>query len=110
MDPTKFPKILHFVGRHAHGQWIVACLDFDLAAQDDTFEGAKRRIADQIQTYIETALTLDCGIHAEQLLNRKAPLGDWLLFYVGSFLQFFHGNFLDVLRGYKESFPQLQGA
>jgi hypothetical protein len=96
---------LHFVGRQVRGQWIVSCLDFDLAAQDDTFDGAKLRIADQIKTYIDTATTLDGGIHAEQLLNRKAPLNEWLLFYAGSALQFCHTSFLNV-KGYKELVPQ----
>ena len=85
----------------------MSCLDFDLAAQDDTFDGAKRRIADQIKTYIETATTLDDGIHAEQFLNRKAPLNEWLLFYAGLSLQFFHTSFLNV-KGYTELAPQLQ--
>jgi hypothetical protein len=99
----EFPRILHFLGRQANGQWIVSCLDFDLSAQDDTFEGAKHRIEDQIETYVETAMTLDGGVHAEQLLSRKAPFNAWLLFYLGSTLQFFHGSFLNI-RGYQESF------
>lgn len=104
---AKIPQVLHFVGRQAHGQWIVACLDFDLVAQDDTFDGARRRIGDQIKTYIDTATTLDNGIHAEQLLNRKAPLDEWLLFYAGSVLQFCHTSFLNI-KGYRELAPQSQ--
>ncbi len=107
MSP-KLPKILHFVGRQVRGQWIVACLDFNLAAQDDTFEGAKSRILDQVNTYVETALSLDQGIHAEQLLNRKAPLSDWLWFYLVSTLLFFHSNL--NLKQYQLPCPNLQGA
>ena len=97
------PQFLHFVVRQAHGQWIVTCLDFDLVSQDDTFEDAKRRIYDQIDTYIETAWALDNGIHVEQFLNRKAPLKDWFLFYIASVLHFFHSSFLNI-KGYKETF------
>ena len=105
-DQRRFPdapQFLHFVGRQAHGQWIVTCLDFDLASQDDTFEDAKRRIYDQIETYIETASALDGGIHIEQFLNRKAPLKDWLLFYIAPVFSFFHSSFLNI-KGYKETF------
>ena len=93
------PRNLHFVGRQVQGQWIVSCLDFDLVSQDDTFEGAKCKIEDQIQTYVETALTLDDGIHSEHFLKRKAPLKGWLLFYMGLSLQFFHSKYLNI-KGY----------
>ncbi len=107
--PPEHPKILHFVGRQARGQWFVACLDFDLVAQDDTFEGARSRILEQVETYLETALTLDQGVHAGELLNRRAPLSNWLLFYLGTVLQHFHSRFLN-LKGYKLPCPQLQSA
>jgi hypothetical protein len=78
----QLPKRLHFLARHVQGQWVVECLDFSLGAQDDTMEGAHRRVLAQVVTYVEEALAMDDGAHAEQLLNRRAPWGDWLLFLV----------------------------
>jgi len=105
----KLPSRLHFLAHHVQGQWVVACLDFNLGAQDDTFKSAHRRLQEQVKTYVETALTMDNGAHAEQLLKRRAPLRDWLLFHLGRLLQPLHaaeGN----LRGYQRPsrFPQTQ--
>jgi hypothetical protein len=86
MDP-RIPQYLHLVARHLDGQWVVACLDFDLAAQDDTLEAAKRRLIDQVYSYVEEALTMDDGAYADQLLSRRAPLHDWLLFRVGMIIR-----------------------
>jgi hypothetical protein len=71
---THTPEYLHLIARLVDGQWVVECLDFDLAAQDDTLEGAQRRLLDQVSSYVEEALTMDDGTHAEQLLSRRAPL------------------------------------
>lgn len=89
VDEKFLPKYFHFICRHAHDQWIITNLNFNLAAQDDTFENAKLRILEQVKAYIETAQSLDQGIHADQLLNRKAPLIDWLRFYFSSVLMYF---------------------
>jgi hypothetical protein len=77
----KLPDYLHLIARLTDGQWVVECLDFDLAAQDDTLEAAQRRVLDQASSYVEEALAMDGGAHAEQLLSRRAPLWDWMVFY-----------------------------
>jgi hypothetical protein len=105
---AKLPTCLHLVARHVDGQWVVACLDFDLAAQDDTIEDAQRRLIDQVNSYVSEALTMDGGAHAEQLLNRRAPLGDWVLFRVGMVLQTIHAAG-GLLKGYQRPF-QFQAA
>lgn len=102
------PNRLHFLARHVHGQWVVECLDFSLGAQDDTLEGAHRRVLTQVCTYVEEALTMDGGAHAEQLLNRRAPWRDWLLFRVGMALRAIHAASAG-LSGYQRPF-RLQSA
>lgn len=103
---AKLPESLHLVARHVDGQWVVACLEFDLAAQDDTFEAAQRRLIDQVHSYVQEALTMDGGAHADQLLSRRAPLGQWALFYLAMTLQCLHAA-RNVLRGYEQPFqPQ----
>jgi hypothetical protein len=99
MDLKLLPKELHFVARHVDEQWVVACLDFDLAAQDDTFEAAQQRLVDQVNSYVEEAFTMDGGAYAEQLLNRRAPIGEWVLFHLGRFLHALHAAG-GVLKGY----------
>jgi hypothetical protein len=78
---AQLPTSLHLLARQIEGQWVVECLDFSLAAQDDTFESAQRRIVDQASSYVETALSIDGGVHADQLLSRRAPLWDWIVFH-----------------------------
>lgn len=102
------PKRLHFLARHVEGQWMVECLDFSPGAQDDTIEGAHERVLAQITTYVEEALSMDGGAHAEQLLNRRAPWRDWLLFRLGMALRVLHAA-RGGLSGYQRPF-QLQGA
>jgi hypothetical protein len=81
--PPSIPTTIHLLARRSEGQWVVACLDFDLAAQDCSFEAAQRRLLDQVESYVQEALTIDCGSHASELLNRRAPLAHWALFYLG---------------------------
>lgn len=76
----QLPSRLHILARHIDGQWVVECLDFCLAAQDDTLEAAETRLQDQIHSFVEAAFEIDGGAHASQLLRRKAPWSDWVLF------------------------------
>ncbi len=102
------PTSIHLLARRVEGQWVVACLDFDLAAQDSTFEAAQRRLLDQVESYVQEALAIDGGAHSQQLLRRRAPMGHWALFYVAMLLQGLHAA-SGMLRGYERPL-QLQGA
>lgn len=106
--PPSIPTTIHLLARRSEGQWVVACLDFDLAAQDCSFEAAQRRLLDQVESYVQEALTIDCGSHASELLNRRAPLAHWALFYLAMVLQGLHAAG-GLLRGYQQPF-QLQAA
>lgn len=86
----QLPHRLHFLARHIEGQWFVECLDFSLGAQETTLEAAQERLQAQVCSYVEEALTLDGGAHAEQLLSRRAPWSDWLLFRLGMVLHSLH--------------------
>ena len=104
--PAAIPTSIHLLARRSEGQWVVACLDFDLAAQDDTFEAAQRRLLDQVQSYVQEALTIDGGTHASELLGRRAPLANWALFYLAMVLQGLHAAG-GIMRGYQRPFqPQ----
>ena len=62
-------------------QWQAFCLDLCLAAQDDTFEGAKQKLEAMIGEYIVDALCGEDKAFADQLLTRRAPLRYWLKYY-----------------------------
>lgn len=65
-------------------QWVAACIDLTLAAQAPTLDEAKRKLHEQIFSYVDEAMTVDQS-HAELLLSRRAPLRDRLryAFWVG---------------------------
>ena len=104
----EIPPSIHLLARRVGSQWVVACLDFDLAAQDSSFEGAQRRLLAQVDSYVQEALAIDGGAHAQQLLSRRAPLSQWALFHLAMALQGLHAA-SGMLRGYEQPF-QLQGA
>jgi len=62
-------------------QWQAFCLEFDLAAQAESFPEVKKRLESQIGTYVIDALVGEDREYAHQLLNRRAPLSKWVKFY-----------------------------
>jgi hypothetical protein len=75
------PHILKCYAKYDEGQWIANCLDFDLAAQADSFEAAKTKLENMIKEYVFDALVGEDKDYAQQLLSRKAPLLEWLKYY-----------------------------
>ncbi len=63
--------ILRCYAKYDEGQWIAFCLDFDLAAQADTFEQAKTKLENMIKEYVFDALVGEDKEYAEQLLTRN---------------------------------------
>lgn len=57
------------------GLWVAACIDFTLAAQAATLAEVKADLHAQIGAYVNEAIGIDAE-HAEQLLERSAPLRD----------------------------------
>lgn len=74
-------EIRCYAERQAPGLWIALCLDFDLAAQGETFQEARSRLDAMIDEYVEDALTGEDRDHAQALLNRRAPRRYWLRYY-----------------------------
>ena len=54
--------------------WEAICVDFDLAAQGDSFAEVRRELSDAIDTFLSYAAELPESERG-RLLNRKAPLG-----------------------------------
>lgn len=59
--------------------FFASCIDLGLGVQADSAEEAKKKLEQQIHTYIEEALTVDRE-YASQLLTRKAALSEHLLY------------------------------
>jgi len=103
---SKLPTQLHLLARRTEGQWVVACLDFSLAAQDDTFEAARERLIAQIGSYVREAYTWEGGAYASKLLSRKAPWHEWMWFRLAHVLHGLHAA-SSWLRGFEQPFnPQ----
>lgn len=77
-----FDLVLHCMAWKEGGQWLAVCLDFNLAAQDDSMEGAKDRLHQQIVSYLTEALAGADQQHAPYLLRRRSPLRYWLFYYL----------------------------
>ena len=73
--------VLRCYARYDEGQWVAICLDFDLAAQAETVEGAQAKLESMIKEYLFDALVGEDQAYAEQFLSRKAPLFEWLRYY-----------------------------
>jgi len=77
--------------RREANQWVAVCIDLGLAAQGDSAEEVKARLATQMQDYVHEALTIDRA-HAADLLRRKAPLRQCLEYYLICLVQLFGGQ------------------
>ena len=60
--------------------WVAVCIDFCLATQGESPEEAKQKLEEQIVFYVEEAL--EDKVYGNQLLNRKAPLSNFLVYYL----------------------------
>lgn len=72
-------------------QWVAVCIDLSLAAQADSMEAAKRKLMEQIKSYVTEAVTVDAE-HAEYLLNRRAPLSQLMEYYFIAMKEKLHIN------------------
>jgi predicted RNase H-like HicB family nuclease len=84
MNPKQL--IIKCYAEHEEGVWVALCLDFNLAAQGDSFEDAKIKLEAMIAEYVYDALMGEDKIYASQLLSRRAPLSAWLKYYMMKFM------------------------
>ncbi|ELA9712813.1 hypothetical protein RG007_003402 [Vibrio parahaemolyticus] len=64
--------------------YVAMSLEFGLAAQADTVDGAFEKLKDQIDEYVSEALEQDSE-HRAKLLNRKAPVIWYVWYYFAKF-------------------------
>ena len=78
--------LLRCYAKNIDNQWSAVCLDLCLATQADTFEEARQKLEAQISEYVYDAIAGEDAAYAGDLLNRKAPLGQWIEYYWYHFL------------------------
>ncbi|AFL74409.1 hypothetical protein [Thiocystis violascens] len=78
--PTEL-KVRCYAEREAPRLWVAICLDFDLAAQGETLEKARRVLDAMINDYVEDTWDGEDQPYADALMSRRAPLRYWLRFY-----------------------------
>jgi predicted RNase H-like HicB family nuclease len=85
------------------GKWFGLCLDFNIAAEADSPEEMKQKMKEFIESYIETILDTDDKGSISNLFSRRAPIHDWLIYYLIKtifFIKQFPGKFI-----FKEFIP-----
>lgn len=75
------PIIVHCLLEQRGEVWQALSLEFGLAAQADTAEEAKAKLADMIADYLFDAMVGEDRDHATELLSRRAPLSAYLRYY-----------------------------
>jgi len=63
------------------GKWFGLCLNFNIAIEADTQEQLKLKMNHALVSYIETVLDTNDRASIPELLARRAPLKDWLIYY-----------------------------
>jgi len=85
------------------GKWFGLCLNFNIAIEADTQEQLKLKMNHALTSYIETVLDTNDITSIPELLTRRAPLKDWLIYYKIK-LTVFISNFPDNFT-FKEALP-----
>ena len=85
----------HRVGEDAPHTGV--CVDLNIAVQADTAEELKSKMNDAIASYIDVVLDSDDKASIPRLLSRRAPMRDWLIYYLIKtifLIRKFPGNFI----------------
>ncbi len=66
----------------AHGKWYGVCLDFNLAAEAGSIADLRTKINAMIESYVEAVLDSRDAASIPALFLRRAPITDWLRYYL----------------------------
>jgi len=97
--------LLRCYAERVDNQWQAFCLDLTLAAQGDSFEQARGKLRAMIVEYVTDAIVGEDREFADQLLSRKAPLGEWAKYYGMAMLTRLHAARSNLWRLFHESLP-----
>jgi len=74
--------------RDRAGKWYGVCLDLNLAAQADSQQELVDKLNLIIRSYVESVLDTEDQESIPALLRRRAPLSDWVRYYLYKALVF----------------------
>ena len=104
-DLKPFELILRCYGRQTkEGNWFGICLDLNLAAEAESPDLLRQKMNAIILSYLETVLDTDDNDSIPQLLYRRAPIRNWLIYYLIKCIDFirqFPGNFTFQISPYR---------
>jgi len=80
MSPNRL--VLRCYGYKTKGdKWFGLCLNFNLAIEAESREQLKHKMHEVIESYIDTVLDTDDKTSIPELLSRRSPIKDWLIYY-----------------------------
>lgn len=85
------------------GKWFGLCLNFNLGVEANSPDELRLKMHQVIESYIETVLDTEDKPSIPELLCRRAPMKDWLMYYgikAVLFIRNFPNNFT-----FKEALP-----
>jgi hypothetical protein len=103
MNPKQM--ILRCYGEQKGNVWQAFCLDLNLAVQGDSFPEVRRKLHQQIASYLYDALEGEDQKYADQLLSRKAPIGFWAKYYYYKMLCSIHNAKNGICHIFNEIMP-----
>jgi len=80
MQPANL--LLRCYGFYRDGQRYGLCLGLDIAAQADSPQALRQKLAEMIESYVKTVLDTEDKASVAALLDRRAPAQDWLRYLV----------------------------
>jgi len=86
-----------------NGPYIGVCIDLNIAIQADSPNELKKKMKNAITSYFEAVLDTDDKQSIPALIDRRAPIRDWIIYYLIKFIVFirqFPNNFI-----FKEYIP-----
>jgi len=75
-------KVLRCWGhRQKNGRWYGVCIDLNLDVEADSRKELEKEFDAVIQSYVEAVCDTDDKQSIPRLLNRRAPVSDWAMYY-----------------------------
>ncbi|NBU14513.1 MAG: hypothetical protein EBT35_07900 [Alphaproteobacteria bacterium] len=99
------PKAIRCLVRARGDQWEAYSLEFGLAVQAESRSAAQAKLHEMIADYVKDAIGIDRA-HADELLNRRASFGIYLLYYRVKFLSVFGDGLKRGVSAYSERIGQ----
>ncbi|RPI79575.1 MAG: hypothetical protein EHM45_02445 [Desulfobacteraceae bacterium] len=72
------------------GNWVGICIDLNIAIEAADRALLRKKMNEAINSYLEVVLNTNDKETIPQLLFRRAPVGDWISYYLIKFILMLH--------------------